>query len=308
MSETKRQDLPPGLWVVATPIGNLGDLSPRARAALEEADALLCEDTRTTQTLLSACGIRREPGSLLRLDAHAEKKGLEEILGRLQSGESLALVSDAGTPGVSDPGARLVAQAREAGIKIIPVPGPSAVAALISVLGAAETPFTFRGFFPRKPGERERELELVAANTRVSRAYAWFESPHRIVEALQAVAGTLPSAQVLAAKEMTKFHEKYSFGEAEAVAGAVAAEISAEGPRGEWCFAIVLPETQAGSGSHGPETGESSDWVKALRCLLDAGVSASEAAKQVSHHFGIAKNTAYSRSLELSGKKADEGA
>jgi 16S rRNA (cytidine1402-2'-O)-methyltransferase len=303
MSESKRQDLPPGLWVVATPIGNLGDLSPRARAALEAADALLCEDTRTTQALLNACAIARPPGSLLRLDAYAEKKGLEEVVDRLVRGESLALVSDAGTPGVSDPGARLVSRAREEGIRIIPVPGPSAVAALLSVLGSTEAAFTFRGFFPRKPGERERELALIAGNAHVSRVYAWFESPHRIAETLQVVAEKLPGAEVFAAKEMTKVHEKYAWGTSPEVSLAVARETEEQGPRGEWCFAIVLPEASAGSGSGSPEAGESSDWVKALRCLLDARVSASEAAKQVSHHFGVAKKVAYERSLELSGKK-----
>src|SRR4051812_48537814 len=124
MAETKRQDLPPGLWVVATPIGNLGDLSPRARDALESADALLCEDTRTTQALLGALGIQRQARTLLRLDAHAEKRGLDDVIERLKSGESLALVSDAGTPGISAPGSRLVARAREEGIRVLPVPGP----------------------------------------------------------------------------------------------------------------------------------------------------------------------------------------
>src|SRR4051794_14784185 len=118
MTPSKRQDLPPGLWIVATPIGNLGDLSPRARAALETADALLCEDTRSTQALLNALGISRDGSALLRLDAYAEKRGLEQVISRLKDGESLALVSDAGTPAVSDPGAKLVARAREEGVRV----------------------------------------------------------------------------------------------------------------------------------------------------------------------------------------------
>jgi 16S rRNA (cytidine1402-2'-O)-methyltransferase len=300
MVETKRQDLPAGLWVVATPIGNLGDLSPRARAALETADALLCEDTRTTLALLGALGISRPPGALLRLDAHAEKKGLDAVVERLASGQSLALVADAGTPGISDPGARLVSRAREEGIRVVPVPGPSAVAALVSILGSIDPSFVFRGFFPRKDGERERELDLAARSGGLSRVFVWFESPHRIAESLRAAAGRLPGAHALAAKELTKLHERTAWGTVAEVADAVAAEIESEGPKGEWCFALLLPDGAVASA-------ESSDWVKALECLLDAGVSASEAAKQVSQHFGVAKNEAYDRSLELSRKKEAEG-
>jgi 16S rRNA (cytidine1402-2'-O)-methyltransferase len=293
MGDSKRQDLPAGLWVVATPIGNLGDLSPRARAALEMADALLCEDTRTTQALLNALGIRREGGTLLRLDAHAEKRGLEQAIGRLQDGESLALVSDAGTPGLSDPGARLVARAREEGVRVLPVPGPSAVAALVSILGTTEVSFTFRGFFPRKASEREAELELVSGSA-VSRVFVWFESPHRVAEALEFAASKLPGARALVAKEMTKLHERYAWGTLSEAAQSVSREVGEQGEKGEWCFALVLPEL---------EERESSDWVKALQCLLDAPVSASVAAQLVSQHFGVSKRLAYDRSLELSGKK-----
>lgn len=143
----------PGLWVVATPIGNLGDLSPRAREALELADAILCEDTRRTARLAAALGISTP---LERLDAHAGPRAIEKAVKRLEAGESLALVTDAGTPAISDPGAALVAAARDAGVAITPFPGASAVMTLLSVAGFHETPFTFRGFFRENPASAPR--------------------------------------------------------------------------------------------------------------------------------------------------------
>ena len=147
MDTEKRRDLPQGLWVVATPIGNLGELSERARGALAQADAIYCEDTRRTGALLTAVGISGK--SLRRLDAHSGARAVEDAVARLESGESFAYVSDAGTPAISDPGSALVAAARARGVRVTPVAGPSAVAALLSVSGFEGTAFVFRGFFPQ---------------------------------------------------------------------------------------------------------------------------------------------------------------
>ncbi|MGZ3709749.1 MAG: SAM-dependent methyltransferase, partial [Bdellovibrionota bacterium] len=200
MNNLKRQYLPPGLWIVATPIGNLQDLSPRARQALEDAHAVLCEDTRRTAALMSAVGAPRD--GLERFDAHSTPGQVRKIVERLGQGENLALVTDAGTPAVSDPGAALVAEARAAGIVITPIPGPSAPVALLSVAGFRATEFTFGGFFPRKPGER-RELLKSCEKDGISRIFVWFESPQRISEALAAVAEAQPAARVIAGKELT---------------------------------------------------------------------------------------------------------
>jgi 16S rRNA (cytidine1402-2'-O)-methyltransferase len=295
-STLKRQVFPPGLWVVATPIGNLEDLSARARQALELADAILCEDTRRTSQLVAALGISKR---LERLDAHAGDARIEEVAQRLVAGESLALVSDAGTPGISDPGARLVARARALGVAIMPLPGASAPIALLSVAGFEETSFVFRGFFPRKAGDHEAELKRVRACARlgVARLFVWFESPERIAETLSVWAEHEPTARIVVAKELTKLHERFFSGDAREASAAVGAEIQAQGARGEWCFAAQLPQMEAEAEG---ALRESSEWVKALHCLLNAQVSASVAARQVSQHFGVARNRVYKEALTLS--------
>lgn len=306
MTERKRQDFPghPGcLWVVATPIGNLEDMSPRASRILSEADAILCEDTRHTAKLVSALKLQVPMSRLERLDAHVTPRALQRFVERLRNGERMALVTDAGTPGISDPGAELVELARAEGVEVVPVPGPSAVAAFLSASGLKGTTFCFRGFFPRKSSDRAAELKLLAASA-ASRVYVWFESPQRIGEALAAVAGSGTAARVIAAKELTKTHERFFSGASEEVARLVAEELERVGKLGEWCFAVEFPELEASGALTGPQ---SSDWVKVLECLLDAGVSASGAARQVSQHFGAARNDAYETALQLSRKKNREG-
>lgn len=299
MNETKRQVLPSslapkGLWVVATPIGNLDDLSPRAKLALQSADAILCEDTRRTAGLLSALGLKTR---LERMDAFASESRIDSFVARMVEGESFAYVTDAGTPAVSDPGASLVRRAREAGVTITPIPGPSAVIALLSVSGLEKTAFVFRGFFPRKQAERKAELELTLS-TSVADVFIWFESPRRIADALSEIAGFFEDrpekTSLFAGKELTKIHESFFWGTAREVADQVRDEIEREGERGEWCFLLSL---------EGRPKEESSDWVKALHCLLDAGVSASEAARQVSQHFGAGKKEVYEKALVATGKK-----
>lgn len=292
----KRQVFPPGLWVVATPIGNLEDLSARARRALEDAHAILCEDTRRTSHLLSALGLSKP---LERLDAHATDAKLEVVARRLASGESFALVSDAGTPGISDPGAKLVARARELGVAITPFPGPSAPVTLLSAAGFDETAFIFRGFFPRKNAERARELELARNSARlgVARVLVWFESPERIGGALGFIAQAEPEARVFAAKELTKLHERFFEGAAPTAASAVQMELEAQGARGEWCFAVRMPAPRKAEAGNDDE---SLEWVKALHCLLNARVSASVAAREVSQQFGVPKNRVYKEALMIS--------
>lgn len=297
MENTKRQVLPNGLWIVATPIGNLEDFTLRARTALERADAILCEDTRRTSTLLSALQISQGLGRLHRFDLHTERRKLHYWIDFLKEGKSVALVSDAGTPSVSDPGAVLVEQAHHEGISVIPIPGASAVMALLSASGFQSQTFIFRGFFPRKNGEQEKELESLSSMPFAS-ICLWFESPHRIVHSLEVVAKKFPDLRVVVGKELTKVHEKIDSGTSVEVFEKVKKQIEDLGELGEWCFAIEFPEQ---------EIKPNSDWIKALNCMIQAQVSPTTAAKLVSQEFGIPKNLVYEAALTVSGKKKTKG-
>lgn len=282
MKDQKRQKIPPGLYVVATPIGNLGDLTQRAREVLEAADGVYCEDTRRTRELYSALGL-----SPPRLESLEGRLRIERALE-----ETWAVVSDAGTPAVSDPGAGVVADAREKGVRIVPVPGVSAVTALMSVAGWNEVEFGFRGFFPRTETEVREELTLLK-NSGVDSAWIWFESPKRILETLRRVAQSDPSTRMIAAKELTKLYEVFFTGSAPDVLAQVEFELKNQGEIGEWCFALRFSER-----SQPPET-----WEKTLECLLAEGVSVSSASKRVSQAFGVSKKAVYSRALELESEK-----
>ena len=190
------------LHVVATPIGNLGDLSPRAQQALREADAVCAEDPRHTRRLLGHFGIEAE---LVALHEHNEQQQAARLVERLQAGESLALVSDAGTPLVSDPGFRLVRAAREAGVRVSPVPGPSALIAALSVAGVASDRFAFEGFLPARAGARRERLQRLAGEPRT---LIFYEASHRIAETLEDMAGAFGAERrAVLARELTKLFE-----------------------------------------------------------------------------------------------------
>lgn len=193
---------PGTLHVVATPIGNLGDLSPRAQQTLRDVAAICAEDTRHTRRLLAHFGIEAE---LVALHEHNEQQQAGRLVHRLQAGESLALVSDAGTPLVSDPGFRLVRAAREAGVRVSPVPGPSALAAALSVAGLPSDRFVFEGFLPAKAGGRRERLQQLAGEPRT---LIFYESSHRIAETLEDMAQAFgPHRHAALARELTKLFE-----------------------------------------------------------------------------------------------------
>lgn len=190
------------LHVVATPIGNLADLSPRAQETLRSVDAVCAEDTRHTRQLLAHFGIERP---LLALHEHNEAEVAAKLVARLAAGESLALVSDAGTPLVSDPGYRLVRAAREAGLRVSPVPGPSAIIAALSVAGLPSDRFAFEGFLPAKSGARRDRLAALAGETRT---LVFYESSHRIVESLADARSAFgDDRRAVLARELTKLFE-----------------------------------------------------------------------------------------------------
>jgi 16S rRNA (cytidine1402-2'-O)-methyltransferase len=193
------------LFVVATPIGNLEDITLRALRTLKSVDAVFCEDTRVTAKLLAKYEISKP---LVRCDEKAELKAIERVRELLEDGKDAALVSDAGTPGISDPGARLVAAVRTAGFSVVPIPGPSAVTAALSVAGLSTHEFLFLGFLPHKKG-RQTALRHISKETR---PVVLYESPHRIEKLMSELSGVAPYRRILLFRELTKMFEEFLVG------------------------------------------------------------------------------------------------
>lgn len=200
------------LVIVPTPIGNLEDMSARARRELDEADVILAEDTRRTRALLSHLGIHKP---LERLDAQAERRDVDELIARLASGARMALVSDAGTPVVSDPGAALVSAAARAEIEICAIPGASAVTTALAGSGFAADRFRFVGYLPRSGGDRREALALIA---RTEETLVFFEAPQRMARTLADCAELMPAREIAIARELSKLHEEWIRGSLESVA------------------------------------------------------------------------------------------
>jgi 16S rRNA (cytidine1402-2'-O)-methyltransferase len=218
------------LQVVATPIGNLEDITLRALRALRECDAVVAEDTRRTRVLLSAHGIPAGK-PIVSLPAFDEGRRIPAVLGRLDAGATVALVTDGGTPALSDPGAHLVRAAREAGHTVTPIPGPSALVAALSAAGVDASAFCFLGFLPRTPGKLVRTL---SAALQLERTVAFYESPLRLAKTLGIAAPVLGTREVTVARELTKLHETFHTG----TAAELAAQFTATPPRGE-CTVLV---------------------------------------------------------------------
>jgi len=267
------------LYVVATPIGNLEDITYRAVRVLGEADRIACEDTRQTRKLLEHYGISKPTISY---HEHNEQERSAELAERLLAGETIALVSDAGVPLISDPGYRLVRAALEAGIPVEPVPGPSAALAALSASGLATDAFHFGGFLPAKAGARARVLETLADETAT---LVFYEAPHRILEALEAVEEVLGPRPVVVARELTKVHEEFIRG----TAGEVRAELSArDAIKGEITLLIGKAMQPA------PDT---TPLDEAVADLVRAGIPRMDAIKQVARKRGLSKRDVYEKLL-----------
>ncbi|QMT31537.1 16S rRNA (cytidine1402-2'-O)-methyltransferase [Alysiella filiformis DSM 16848] len=209
---------PSTLYIVATPIGNLADITLRALAILQQADLVCAEDTRVSAQLLSAYGIQAK---LISVREHNEQQMADKIIAALSAGQRVAQISDAGTPAICDPGAKLVARVREAGFAIVPVVGASAVMAALSVAGVAEPHFYFHGFLPAKSGER---VKLLQSWENADYPVVAFETPHRIADTLRDVAAILPQRKLMLAREMTKTFETFLQGNAETLCEKLAAD------------------------------------------------------------------------------------
>ncbi len=284
------QHYPQGaLYVVATPIGNLADITLRALHVLALVDAVACEDTRHTQHLLRACGIERAGAQLLAVHQHNEAEAAAAVIDHLRHGLRIAYVSDAGTPAVSDPGARLVAAVRAASLPVVPLPGASSVTTLLSAAGMAQDGgFVFAGFLPTKAAERERAVAQLAAD---ARAVVLLEAPHRI-EALAAALAVLGDRPVTFGRELTKQFEEIATVPARDGPAWLAAD--AHRTRGE--FVLVV---------HGaPVAADAGNDERVLRLLL-AELPLKTAVKLAADITGRPKNSLYDAALALRKAEGD---
>jgi 16S rRNA (cytidine1402-2'-O)-methyltransferase len=272
------EPLEPGLYIVATPIGNLGDVTRRAVELLGRCDAVACEDTRVTGKLLKHLGLSKP---LLRYDDHADDTARQNLLEKMRGG-AVALVSDAGTPLVSDPGYRLVREARAAGIAVTSLPGPSAPVVALTLSGLPNDRFMFAGFLPAKDKARAEVLSELAG---VRTTLVFFETAPRLVKSLEAIGAMLPGREVAVARELTKLYEECRTGSA----GELAAHYAAHPPRGEIVLLIGPPG----------ETEASAEDADALLREALGRLKPSHAAAEVAKATGLDRKALYARALEL---------
>lgn len=283
------------LYVVATPIGNLADISLRALHVLGLVDRIACEDTRHTQSLLRAYGIDKSAGQLIAVHQHNEAEAAHTVIDHLRQGQRVAYVSDAGTPGISDPGARLVAAVQAQGLRALPLPGPSSVTTLLSVSGIAEDSahaggFVFVGFLPTKSGERDKAVQTLMGQ---ERAVVLLEAPHRI-EALAQSLAVLDTRKITIGRELTKQFEEIATVDANGLSAWLAAD--ANRLRGE--FALVLHPTPSVAQT-GPDT-------RVLKLLLEQ-LPLKTAVKLAADITGESRNALYELALAIkSGAGVEE--
>lgn len=292
------------LIIVGTPIGNLGDLTPRVAQAFEAADAICCEDTRVTSKLLAHLGISRP---LVRCDENVIASRSPELIGRMLAGDVIAFASDAGMPSVSDPGQVLVDAAREVGVDVEVIPGPSACVTALVASGIPCEHFYFEGFLPRKHGERVRRLSQLAA---IPGALLFYESPHRVAASLEAVAEVFPARQVALCRELTKLHEEVLRAQAPYLLEQVRERGELKGemvlvvaPPSEEelaAFASMMPGASAGAAG-AVDVDEALQ--KDIQDALAQGEPASAIAKRLSQRYSLKKRAVYERVLAAQGQK-----
>jgi 16S rRNA (cytidine1402-2'-O)-methyltransferase len=266
------------LYVVATPIGNLEDITLRALRVLREADLIACEDTRQTRKLLAHFGIDKP---VVSYHEHNEAERAEELVAKLESGVNVALVSDAGTPLISDPGYRLVRAAIGANISVVSIPGPSAVIGALAASGLPTDSFRFCGFLPPKSGPRRKILEQLKHETCT---LIFYEAPHRILDALGDVVAMMGARNVVIARELTKLHEEFLRGIADEVRAKLAARPAIKGE-----ITLLIGKASKAPAAHDTPVED------AVRALEQQGLSRMDAIKQVAKARGISKRECYRR-------------
>jgi len=269
--------MPGTLYLVATPIGNLEDITLRALRVLREADLIACEDTRQTGKLLAHFGIDKP---MVSYHEHNEGPRAQELVAKLEDGASIALVSDAGTPLVADPGYRLVTAAIGAGIPVVPIPGASAVLGALAAAGLPTDAFRFGGFLPVKSGQRRKTLEALRGE---DCTLVFYEAPHRILDALSDVAAVCGERPVVVARELTKLHEEFLRGSADEVRAQLAARPSVKGE-----ITLVIGKARFTA----LPAGSVEDAVQELE---QKGVPRMDAIKQVARERGLSKREVYSK-------------
>jgi 16S rRNA (cytidine1402-2'-O)-methyltransferase len=271
------------LVLVATPIGNLGDISQRAIEALKAADIICCEDTRHSGKLLAHFGVTGK--KLVVINEHTEYDAREEVVSLVTSGSNVALITDAGTPGISDPGERLVVAVINAGGVVTAVPGPSALTMALVISGLPTSRFVFEGFLPRSGAERTERLAMA---TTESRTTVFYEAPHRLVKTLSDLTTACGAMRgVVLARELTKLHEEIWRGTLQDAN----MHVAKTEPRGE--YVIILEPAKPPA----PPTDE--ELLAAIRAEIAKGVSRKDSAARVSARFGVAKRTVYELALQV---------
>jgi 16S rRNA (cytidine1402-2'-O)-methyltransferase len=271
------------LYIVGTPIGHLQDLSPRAKEILEQVDVIAAEDTRHTRKLLTRFDIAKP---LVSYHEHNRKTRGPQLIERILGGESVALVSDAGMPGIADPGEELVREALERDIPVIPVPGPNAAITALVASGIRPVPFVFLGFLPRTPKDRERELSRWKETEATLVCY---EAPHRVVATLEAVRRVLGDRRIALARELTKAHEEWLRG----TAGECLAHLTEHPPRGEYTLVIEGADASTGSVQDGTEWWASLTVEEHVEWYLRRGKTKKEAIRAAARDRSLPKREVY---------------
>ena len=282
----------PRLVICPTPIGNLGDIPPRALAALREADVVCAEDTRVTGKLLAALGVSGK--RMERLDEAMIATKADKVLSWVEEGQVVAFCSDAGMPGVSDPGQRLIAAAYERDVAVEVLPGPTAVATAYVASGFTSTQFMFCGFFPRKAAEAKTLLTSYAP---IPGVLLFYESPRRIVAALQVVAEVLPLRKVAVCRELTKLHEEVLRGTAAEVGETLQAREAAEGVKGEIVLVIDAPGDEEAQVAHDQAVCGAEERAREL--LAAGSMTKKDVVRSLRQEFGLSRNEAYGLVMSL---------
>lgn len=273
------------LIIIPTPLGNLGDVTKRTLLAFEACDTMCCEDTRVTGKLLAALGVEKR---LERLDETTVSKRAGEIVRRVLDGEVIGFASDAGMPGVSDPGQRLVDEAHNQGARVEVLPGGTAVATAYVASGFPTQSFYFGAFFPRKDGERKRTLESLR---RLDAALVFYESPQRIVSALACIADAFPLRRVAVCRELTKVHEEVYRDLATSVRDEFALRAETGSIKGEIVIVIDAPTEEERNAAHDEQANDAA--VRAQELIADGALSKKDIVKALRDEFGISRNEAY---------------